>query len=50
MIQQLDESDELQEPLAKALSVAGLSLNIGVSSSQDRNINKLFDSSYRIEN
>ncbi|KAH9605769.1 hypothetical protein KSS87_008270 [Heliosperma pusillum] len=39
MIQLLDESDELQEPLVKAMAVAGLSLNVA-SCSQDLSVPK----------
>ncbi|XP_074301923.1 uncharacterized protein LOC141633340 isoform X2 [Silene latifolia] len=41
MIQQLEEADELQEPLVKAMAVAGLSLNV-VSCSQDLSVPNFF--------
>ncbi|KAH9617831.1 hypothetical protein KSS87_023628 [Heliosperma pusillum] len=41
MIQQLDESDELQEPLVKAMAVAGFSLNVE-SCSQDLSVPNFF--------
>ncbi|KAL9244544.1 hypothetical protein vseg_018313 [Gypsophila vaccaria] len=42
MIQQLGESDELQEPLVKAMTVAGLSLKM-VSGSQDLSVLKFLN-------